>query len=200
HDADLVDLRRGGPADGAGPHGVQDRLHECLSAQRAEALGVAHPVGERGDVSFPHLDRAGTDRDRSRQGATAHLVDTDDDAGPGSAVGGQGPFDIQGGDGCAHGCSGTFSKASRPSPRPDPRLPVATSSLPPPRPDQGLTGQKMPSAWPVMLSAGTKPSPSWTWCQAESAEAWRLSPITHTSPAGTVTSKGCWHGEFAWLM
>src|SRR5690625_4665392 len=121
NDTDLVDLRRGGPADGAGPHGVQDRLHECLSAQRTEALGVTHPVRARRAASFAHRDTSVADPDR--------------DAGPGSAVGGQGPFDIQGGDGCAHGCSGTFSKASRPSPRPD----------------QRLTGQKMTSALPVMF-------------------------------------------------
>ncbi len=52
--------------------------------------------------------------------------------------------------------------------------------------DQSDSGHATTKARPTTLSTGTKPSPVSLWCQRESRELLRWSPITQSLPLGTV--------------
>ncbi len=54
---------------------------------------------------------------------------------------------------------------------------------------QSLGGQTRMNARPMTLSVGMVPALS-PWCDRESADWLRWSPMTHNRPFGTVTSNG----------
>lgn len=58
---------------------------------------------------------------------------------------------------------------------------------------QWPNGQAITMARPTTSSSDTVPK-SVSWCARESAELDRWSPITHSRPSGTVTSKGVLEG------
>ena len=62
-----------------------------------------------------------------------------------------------------------------------------------------FSGQAMTAALPSMSAMSTKPPLLSVWAR-ESAEWFRLSPITQTLPSGTTTSKSRTWGTSAGLM
>jgi hypothetical protein len=58
-------------------------------------------------------------------------------------------------------------------------------------------GQMITNARPATLLSGTVPRPGEPddMCSRESSEMARLSPMTHSRPAGTVTWNGCIDGR-----
>lgn len=59
---------------------------------------------------------------------------------------------------------------------------------------QWASGQAITMARPTTSSSETVPPYPRSWWKRESAELDRWSPITHSRPSGTVTSKGVLEG------